>query len=106
MRLVGLFNPMVAIPAGDDFPETSLAAEASLQSTKIVHRKCRRQLIEDGVIAAISDALVASINKLTLQCLAKGFHLLLKTVLGHHECEFDAGSPLLPPLFRGGLLRL
>ena len=89
MRLVGLFNPVVAIPAGDDFPEASLATEASLQAAKIVHRECRCQLVEDGVVAAISDTLVAGIYKLALQCLAKGFHLLLKAVLGHHECEVE-----------------
>ena len=95
VRLVGLLNPVVAIPAGDDFPETSLATEASLQSTKIVHRERWCQLVEDRVIAAISGAFVTSIHKLTLQCLAKGFHLLVQTILSHHHREVQTCLRLL-----------
>ena len=90
MRLVGLLNPFVAIPAGDDFPESSLATEATLQGSQVIHRKDWCQLVEDGVIASVSDALVASINELTLECLAKGLYLLFQTVLGHHQCEVDS----------------
>ena len=89
MAFVGLLNPMVAIPTGDDFPQTSLTTEASLQAAKIVHRESRRQLVEDRVIAAISNTFIAGIYKLALQRLAKGFHLLLKAVLGHQECEVE-----------------
>ena len=77
MRLVGLLNPMVAIPAGDDFSESCLAAKATLQGSQIIHREGWRKLVEDGMIASVSDALVASINELAFQRLAKGLYLLL-----------------------------
>ena len=89
MRLIGLLYPTIAIPAGDDFPEACLATEASLQGTQIVHREGWCELVEDGVIAAVSDALVAGIHKLTLQHLAKGLYLLLQTILGHHHCKVE-----------------
>ena len=89
MRLIGFLNPMVAIPARDDFPKSCLAAEATLQGSQIVHREGWRELVEDGVIAAVADALVASINELTLQCLAKGFYLLFQTILGHHQRKVE-----------------
>ena len=89
MRLVGLLNPLVAIPAGDDFSESCLAAKAALQGSQIIHREGWRKLVEDGVIASVSDALVAGINELTFQCLAEGLNLLFQTVLGHHQRKVD-----------------
>ena len=89
MRLVDLLNPMVAIPAGDDFPESCLAAEATLQGSQVIHREDWCQLIEDGVITSVSDALVAGINELTFKCFAKSLYLLLQAVLGHHQGEVE-----------------
>ena len=89
MRLVDLLNPMVAIPAGDDFTETGFAAEAALQGSQVIHREDWCQLIEDGVITSVSDALVAGINELTFKCLAKGLYLLFQTIVGHHQREVD-----------------
>ena len=78
MRLVGLLNPFVAIPAGDDFSETCLTTETPLQGAQIIHREGWRKLVEDGVIASVSDALVAGINELTFQGFAKGLYLLFQ----------------------------
>ena len=89
MRFVGLLNPLVAIPAGDDFPESCLAAETTLQGSQIIHREGWRKLVEDGMIASVSDALVAGINKLTFECLAEGLYLLVETILSHHQREVD-----------------
>ena len=95
MCLVGLLNPFVAIPARDDFTKSCLTAETTLQGAQIIHREGWRKLVEDGVIASVSDALVASINKLTLQRLTKGLYLLLQTILGHHQCKLDRSSGFL-----------
>ena len=95
MCLVDLLNPFVAIPAGDDFPETCLTAETTLQGSQIIHRESWRKLVEDGVIDSISDALVASINELTFKCLAKGLYLLFQSVLGHHQREVETSLRLL-----------
>ena len=95
VRLVGLLNPFVAIPAGDDFPKSCLATETALQGSQVIHRKNWCQLVEDGMVASVSDALVASINKLILECLAKSLYLLFQTVLGHHQRELDCCFRLL-----------
>ena len=50
MRAVGFLNPLIAIPARNDFSQPGLAAESSLQRTQIVHGKRRCQLIEDRVV--------------------------------------------------------
>ena len=89
MRLVGLLNPFVAIPAGDDFPKSCLATEATLQGSQIIHHEDWRKLVEDGVIASISDALIASINELTFKCLAKSLYLLFQTIFSHHQREVN-----------------
>ena len=89
MRLVGLLNPFIAIPAGDDFPESCLAAKATLQGSQIIHREGWRKLVEDGVIASVSDAFVAGINELTFKRLTEGLYLLFQTVFGHHQREVD-----------------
>ena len=95
MRFVGLLNPMVSIPAGYDFPESCLTAETTLQGAQIIHREGWRKLVEDGMIAPISDALIASINELTFKCLAKGFYLLFQTVLSHHQRKVETSLALL-----------
>lgn len=89
VRLVGLLNPFVAIPAGDDFSESSLATEATLQGSQVIHREDWCQLIEDGVITSVSGALVAGINELTFKCLAKGLYLLFQTIVGHHQSKVE-----------------
>ena len=95
MRLVGLLNPMVAIPAGDDFTKSCLTAETTLQGAQIIHREGWRKLVEDGVIASVSDALVAGINELTFKCFAKSLYLLLQAVLGHHQGEVETSLTFL-----------
>ena len=47
------------------------------------------------MIASVSDALVASINELTFECLAKSLYLLFQAILGHHQCEIDTSLRLL-----------
>ena len=95
MRLVGLLNPFVAIPARDDFTKSCLTAETTLQGAQIIHREGWRKLVEDGVIASVSDALVAGINELTLKCFAEGLNLLRKAILGHHQREVETSLRLL-----------
>lgn len=90
VRLVGLLNPFVAIPAGDDFSESCLATEATLQGSQVIHREDWCQLIEDGVITSVSDALVLSIDILILQSLTEGTNLLRETIVGHHQRKVDA----------------
>ena len=95
MRLVGLLNPFVAIPARDDFTKSCLTAETTLQGAQIIHREGWRKLVEDGVIASVSDALVAGINELTLKCFAEGLNLLRKAILSHHQREVETSLRLL-----------
>ena len=94
MRAIGLFNPLVTIPSGDDFPQGSLATEATLQGSQIVHRECRCQLVEDRVIATVSLTFICGIHILALQDLAKGLDLLPETVVGHHQRKVYRGFRL------------
>ena len=95
MRLVGLLNPFVAIPARDDFTKSCLTAETTLQGAQIIHREGWRKLVEDGMIASVSDALVVGINELTFKCLAKSLHLLVETILSHHQRKVQTSLRLL-----------
>ena len=95
MRAVSLFYPAVAAPARYYFPQTSLAAESALKCSQVVHSEQWCQLVEHRVIATVTDALVACINKLTLECLAKCLYLLRQAVLGHHSCKVQTGLALL-----------
>ena len=84
MRLVGLLNPMVPIPARDDFSKSRLTAETTLQSPKVAHAEGWWQLVIDGMVRPVSLALATCVGELTFQSLAKGGYLLLERIVGHH----------------------
>ena len=71
MFAIGLLNPSVTFPAGDDVPESRLTAVAALQSPEVIHCERGSQLVEHRVVGSITLALFTRIDILILQCLAE-----------------------------------
>jgi len=78
---IGFLNPTIAFPAGDDVAQSRLTTIATLQSSEVIHRERRSQLVEHRVIGSVALALVAGIDVLILQSLAEGLDLLAQASL-------------------------
>ena len=94
MMAVYRFNPSVTLPPHNHIAKSALRAIV-LQRTKVIARERRRQLVEHRMVGTIALTLVAGIDILVLQRLAKGLHLLAKAVFGHHPREVETGLTLL-----------
>ena len=80
------FNPSVTFPSHDDVAESAFRAVA-LQGSQIVAREGWRQLVEHRVVGTITLTFVACIDVFIAECLAKHLHLLVETILSHHQRE-------------------
>ena len=104
MLLVGLLNPAVTHPAGDNLSERHVATEATLQSTQVIYGERGSQLVEHRVVGSISLTLILGIDILTLQSFTEGFDLLTQTILSHHQRKLQTSLALPPFLTKGQTL--
>ena len=82
------FNPSVTLPSHDNIAESAFRTVV-LQGSQIVAREGWRQLVEHRVVGTIPLTFVAGIDVLIAERLTEDFHLLVETILSHHQREVE-----------------